>query len=130
MDSLTKRTIERFSKAVHSLEKALALPELPEHAERDAALLRFEFAAELMPKVLQRVLSERGADVALPKDIVRAVRAADIVSEEVATLLLSAIDDRNRMVHDYSEEFALALFGRVKEDYARAFGRLVESLRS
>ena len=49
MDNLTGRTRERFAKAVAALKKALALSPLPEHAERDAALLRFELAAELMP---------------------------------------------------------------------------------
>ena len=57
MDTLIARTRERFSKAVASLEKAVALGALPENAERDAVLLRFELAAELMPKTLQRIYS-------------------------------------------------------------------------
>ncbi len=124
MDIVTKRIIARFAKAVLSLQSALALGELPEHAERDAALLRFELVAELMPKLLRRVLAERGADVSLPKDAVRAAHTAGLVSEQDATVLLAAIDDRNRMVHDYSEGFAEGLFSRIKHDYAPAFSRL------
>jgi len=112
MDTLTKRTIERLTKAVQALEAALALPQLPEHAERDAALLRFEFAA----------------DVALPKDIVRAARAGNLVDEDTASALLAAIDDRNRMVHDYSEEFAVVLHGRVKNEYINAFKQLLQNI--
>lgn len=56
MDQLTQRTIARFKKAVVTLGKALALGELPEHAERDTVLLRFQFTAELMSKVLPRAL--------------------------------------------------------------------------
>ncbi len=127
MDTVAQRTKARFLKAVTALERALDLNELPEHAERDAVLLRFEFAAELMPKMLQRILSERGADVTLPKDVVRAAHAAEIVDEPTAATLLAVIDDRNRMVHDYSEEYALELLQRVKKDYAPVFRELAKN---
>jgi len=106
MDSVVERTKVRFGKAIRVLDNALALRELPEHAERDAVLLRFELAAELMPKVLQRVLSEGGVDVILPKDVVRAAVGAALVDAATGSSLISIIDDRNRMVHDYSEEFS------------------------
>lgn len=128
MDTLTKYTTDRFRDAVTALEKALALEPLPENAERDAVLLRFELAAELMPKVLQRILSERGAYVSLPKDIVRAARAAGIFDDEQAEKLLEIIDDRNRMVHDYSEAYALNLLTSVREKYAPVFRSLVRCL--
>ncbi len=128
MDTLTQRTITRFQKSVVALEKALTLQELPDHAERDAVLLRFELAAELMSKVLRRVLSERGADVALPKDVVRSALAAGIIGEADATTLLAVIDDRNRMVHDYSEEYALELLQRVKADFATVLRTLADAL--
>jgi nucleotidyltransferase substrate binding protein (TIGR01987 family) len=130
MDTLIQRTIARFQKAVTSLQKALALTELPEHADRDAVLLRFELAAELMPKMLQRVLSEGGADVTLPKEAVRSARAAGLTDDANATVLLAAIDDRNRMVHDYSEEFASGLSVRVRTQYAPAFQDLLERIQS
>jgi nucleotidyltransferase substrate binding protein (TIGR01987 family) len=120
MDTLTQRTAQRFAKAVSALETALRLPELPERADRDAVLLRFELAAELMPKVLKRKLMERGAAPALPKDTVRSAVAAGMVPESVATVLLEIIDDRNRMVHDYSEQFSDTLLRKVKEQYAKA----------
>jgi len=118
MDTVATRTAARFRKAVQALEKALALEALPESAERDAVLLRFELSAELAPKVLQRLLVERGADVILPKDSVRAARAADIIDEGEGETLLAIIDDRNRMVHDYSEEYALQLLARIRSAYA------------
>ena len=117
MDTVAKRTVARFQKAVNALEKALALGELPEHADRDAVLLRFELSAELMPKTLQRILSERGADVLLPKDTVRAASAASLVDEKEGEVLLAIIDDRNRMVHDYSDEYADKLLARVRGEY-------------
>lgn len=129
MDTLKQKTTRRFQKAVAALERALALGELPDHAERDTTLLRFELAAELMPKVLQRVLSEHGADVVLPKDTVRAARAARLFDETQAEVLLAVIDDRNRMVHDYSEEFAEGLYARIKNQYAGVIRSLSETLQ-
>ncbi|MDO8521802.1 MAG: nucleotidyltransferase substrate binding protein [bacterium] len=129
MDTVAQRTVLRFEKTVTSLEKALKLGELPEHAERDAVLLRFELTAELMPKVLQRILSERGAAPALPKDVVRSARAADIVGENEASTLLAVIDDRNRMVHDYSEGYAVELLRKVTIEYAPVLRALVNQIR-
>ncbi len=129
MDTIVLRTIARFSKAVRSLENALKLPELPEHADRDAVLLRFELVAELMPKLFQRILSERGANVSLPKDVVRAAHAAALVDESGATILLSIIDDRNRMVHDYREEFAQELLHRVRNEYASVLRDIVVRIK-
>jgi nucleotidyltransferase substrate binding protein (TIGR01987 family) len=128
MDSLISRTKDRLAKALTSLEAVLVLEELPEHVERDAALLRFELVAELIPKLLQRMVSEKGAEVSLPKDVIRTAHSASIVEEQEATLFLSVIDDRNRMVHDYSEEFANELFTRVKREYAPAFRTFVNRL--
>ena len=130
MDTIVQRTAARFQKTIIALEKALMLGELPEHAERDAVLLRFELAAELMPKVLQRILSDRGADVTLPKDVVRAARAGGLIDEAVASVLLTIIDDRNRMVHDYSEEYAAALLQRIKREYAPVFRGLVNTIHA
>lgn len=128
MDTLASRTLKRFEKAVKSLERALQLGDLPDNADRDTLLLRFQLAAELMPKTIQRILAERGAVPALPKDIVRTARAADMVGERIAVALLSIIDDRNRMVHDYSEEYALALTSRVKNEYVSILQELLKDL--
>ena len=119
----------RFRRAVTALQKALMLEELPEHAERDAVLLRFELAAELMPKALERVLTEeQGLRPSLPKEIVRAARIAEFATEEETLTLLAIIDDRNRMVHDYSEDFSHALEERVRGTYASAFTVLLEKM--
>ena len=122
------KILENFKKVVTALDKALKLQQLPELANRDAVLLRFELAAELMPKVLKRVLTERGAVPALPKDIVRTALSGDIISERLASVLLEIIDDRNRMVHDYNEDYSEKLFIRIEERYAPAFRELLNNL--
>lgn len=124
------RILENFKRAVMALERALALQQLPELANRDAALLRFELAAELMPKVIKRVLAERGAAPVLPKDIARVALSAEIISENLASVLLEIIDDRNRMVHDYSENYSEKLFNRIREKYGLALQELLKILTS
>ena len=128
MAEIKVRILENFKKAITALDKALKLQELPELANRDAVLLRFELAAELMPKVIKRVLAERGAVPSLPKDIVRVALSGEIISESIASVLLEIIDDRNRMVHDYSKDYSEKLFNRIKESYAPAFRELLKYL--
>lgn len=118
MDSITERSIHQFEKALIALEKGLALKDVPDDVRRDTTLLRFELTAELMPKVLKRILSERGSDVELPRDVVRAATGAGLIDEHIGTVLLSIIRDRNRMVHDYNETYANDLFQRVFSAYA------------
>ncbi|MBI2674206.1 MAG: nucleotidyltransferase substrate binding protein [Candidatus Yanofskybacteria bacterium] len=128
MAEVKVRTLENFKKAVTALDKAIALRPLPELANRDAVLLRFELAAELMPKVLKRVLAERGAVPALPKDIVRTALSGEMINERLASVLLEIIDDRNRMVHDYNEDYSEKLFARIEKNYAPAFQELLNNL--
>lgn len=128
MAEIKVRILENFKKVVIALGKALALQDLPELANRDATLLRFELAAELMPKVIKRILAERGAAPVLPKDIVRAALSAEIIRENLASILLEVIDDRNRMVHDYSENYSEKLFNRIKEKYGLALQELLKIL--
>jgi nucleotidyltransferase substrate binding protein (TIGR01987 family) len=128
MDTLTTRTIARFAKAVASLERALALSEIPDHGKRDIILLRFELTAEFMSKVLRRMVIESGGEAGLPKDTVRAAHVGSFVGEAETSTLIAVIDDRNRMVHDYSEAFADALCARIKDEYAPAFQNVLKSI--
>lgn len=110
------------------MKKQSSSKKLPELANRDSAILRFELAAELMYKTLKRVLSERGAAPALPKDIVRLALSAEMIDEKLTSILLRIIDDRNRIVHDYSEKYAEALFNKIKGGYVRALRELLDRL--
>jgi nucleotidyltransferase substrate binding protein (TIGR01987 family) len=123
---LTQRTTARFKKAVASLDRALGLKPLPDNVDQDSVLLRFELSAELMPKALKRVLEEYGTKESLPKNIVRAALEAKIVTPENAETLIVIIDERNRMVHDYSENFATRLADDVRSTYAPALRDLAD----
>lgn len=92
--------------------------------KRDAVLLRFQLTAEIMPKMLRRILEKRGLDVVLPKDVVRHANAGGIITETAAKVMLAVIDDRNRMVHDYNESFAKELYKRITKTYSPALQSL------
>jgi nucleotidyltransferase substrate binding protein (TIGR01987 family) len=129
MDSIAKRTIKRFKTSVEGLERALKLGPLPDNANQDAVLLRFELCAELMPKVLKRILSEREVEALYPKDIIRLALAGGIIQDEsVAQTMIAIVKDRNRMVHDYSEEYALELLQKVRAEYAPALKSLASGI--
>jgi nucleotidyltransferase substrate binding protein (TIGR01987 family) len=123
---LAHRITDRFKKAVEALVRALAFPPLIDNAERDTILLRFELSAELMPKALKRALTEYGVAESLPKNIVRAAQEAHIVTPDNAETLIAIIDERNRMVHDYSENFATRLVVDVRSTYAPALQELAK----
>lgn len=127
---IKERAIKRFNEALEELESALVLSDIPRDVKRDTSLLRFQLVAELAPKALRRVLEDRGESVSLPKDAVRVALAADMLNEDVANALLSVIDDRNRMVHDYNKKFADALFVRVGREYLTAFRALAEMFKN
>jgi uncharacterized protein YutE (UPF0331/DUF86 family) len=71
-----------------------------------------------MYKTLKRFLGEHGATPGLPKDVVRSACSAKMLNEKLASTLLRIIDDRNGLVHDYSEKYAEILFERIKKNYA------------
>ena len=46
----------------------------------------------------------------------------------MAEIKVRILDDRNRMVHDYSKDYSEKLFNRIKESYAPAFQELLKHL--
>lgn len=122
------RLIKKFKKSVARLEEGVDATELPADFKRDTVLMRFELVAEIAPKVLKRILEERGAAPFLPKDIVRSALSGGIISESVALVLLQIIDDRNRMVHDYNESYADDLYEKVMNSYVSVLRELALAL--
>jgi len=125
---LKERTIKRFQKALLALEQGINLGQILADVKRDMVLLRFELSAELMPKVLKRILEERGLPVVLPKDIVRSAVAGRLIDEKVAVALLEIIDSRNRMVHDYNESYANELYEKIISSYFPALKEFEKNL--
>lgn len=89
--------------------------ETPTTIERDAALLRFEFTFETVWKAAKEVLFVReGIDVGSPKGVVRSCRELGILTDELATIALEMVDDRNLTVHTYNEKLAIEIYSRLR----------------
>jgi nucleotidyltransferase substrate binding protein (TIGR01987 family) len=89
--------------------------ETPTTIERDAALLRFEFTFETVWKAAKEVLFVReGIDVGSPKGVIRSCRELGILTDELATIALEMVDDRNLTVHTYNEKLAIEIYSRLR----------------
>lgn len=123
--------IEQFEKGLAALEDAVAMTELVPAIRRDASLLRPELAYELAAKVTKRVLEDRyGFAAAAPKTAFREALRAGVLDAHDTQTFLRLTDDRNRMVHDYSEEFSNLLFERAQEEYLPILRRLRVAVQS
>lgn len=118
MATLLALATEQFEKGLAVLEEAVERTDIEPLFRRDACLLRFELACELAAKVTKRLLEERyGFTAPAPKTAYREARRVGVLNERDTETFLRLVDDRNRMVHDYSEEFSNQLFDRVQSEY-------------
>jgi nucleotidyltransferase substrate binding protein (TIGR01987 family) len=106
-----------FARAFEALTRALQSKGDPAII-RDSVLLRFSFTSELAWKVLRMVVAERGGkDALVPKAAWREARRLEFLSPSETETALKMVDDRNRLAHDYSEEFAKKLYARIRKSY-------------
>lgn len=119
MDTLIALKRKEFEKAMENLKGALALPY--SDIVRDSVLLRFELASELSWKTLKAYLESRlQVQSAYPTTVYRDATKAHLLTPDVVEVLLAMVADRNRMVHDYNQEWSDALYQRVARQYVKA----------
>lgn len=99
-----------FQDAVERLKEAL--DEEKTVLVRDAAIKRFELAAELSWKVLQKRLRNEGIQCNSPRGCYKDAFKAKILSDDFGWELL--LKDRNLSVHTYDEALAEDLYGRLR----------------
>lgn len=105
-----------FQKALASLKQALA--ERENDIIRDSVIKRFEYTFELCWKNAKVYLSQKyGIDVFSPKEVFRELRKNGLLSDEETEILLQMVDDRNQIIHTYSQEFSQAVYQKIKADY-------------
>lgn len=116
MDQTLILKLTEFNKAVNSLKIALNEPHNP--IIRDSVIKRFEFTYELAWKNAKVYLNEKfGVDVFSPKDVFRELRKNDLIGEEETETLLLMVDERNKIIHTYSETFSDELYQKIKTGY-------------
>ena len=95
--------------------------------ERDGAIQRFEFCAELAWKAAQDYMQAQGyLDVHSPKAVMRKAYAEHIITDEAGWLAL--LDARNQTSHLYDDEVASAVYQAIEGTYLPLLRALSEKL--
>lgn len=83
---------------------------------RDSVIQRFEITVESFWKYIKVFLSEKeGVICNSPKGCIREMFLGEYIAEDVLSVFMSMIDDRNLISHTYNEELADEIFDRVGE---------------
>jgi nucleotidyltransferase substrate binding protein (TIGR01987 family) len=100
-------SIDEFSKALRSLENALALPK--NDIVRDASIQRFEFCVELAWETAKKHM---GTSTSAPKQVIREMAQAGLVSD--VTFWFEVLKGRNESSHSYNEPVAEKIYALAK----------------
>jgi nucleotidyltransferase substrate binding protein (TIGR01987 family) len=104
--------LEKFKKALHTLEAIYLKPMQEDRSNVDATIQRFEFTFELAWKFLKDYFFEQGIRVHYPKETLQKAFVADLIDNEV--LWIKMLHDRNLTSHTYDENLADEIYGRIK----------------
>lgn len=127
MDQTLILKLDQYHKALTSLKEALDTVESA--MIRDSAIKRFEFTYELAWKNSKVYLNNKfGVDVFSPKEVFRELRNNSLLSDEETAEFLIMVDERNKIIHTYSENFSNELYQRVKNRYYELLKGLYQKL--
>ncbi|ALN41703.1 nucleotidyltransferase [Rickettsia rhipicephali] len=96
--------LEKFRKAVMTLEDIYLKPTTADRAYIDATIQRFEFTFELAWKFLKEYFSQKGTVLHYPKEVIKEVFVASIINDE--SLWIYMLTDRNMTSHTYNKKLA------------------------
>ena len=86
---------------------------------RDSLIQRFEYTVDAIAKYLKEYMRIRyGAVYQYPKEFIRGLYTARVITEAESILLLEMIDDRNMTSHSYLEVVANKIARRIPQYYA------------
>lgn len=127
MDKLIDLKINEFKKALGNLKSSAGLSY--SDVSRDSTILRFELTSELCFKVLKIFLENKfQISLSYATEIYRESGKAKIISIDDVELALNMVYDRNRMVHDYNQEWSEELYKKIKENYISLFEKILKSV--
>ncbi len=116
--------IKKLERAFNRLDQAVKIAK--DDLDKDGVIQRFEFAAELLWKILKIVLEYNKVECYSPRDCIKkAFRYALIDDDEI---VLDILDDRNRSSHIYDEKTSEEIFKRIKEIYISSIDKIIKNL--
>lgn len=130
MDKTLELKLEEFKKAINALQKALK-QKGQNDIMRDCIIKRFEFTFELAWKTSKILLSNKfGKDIFSPKECFRELRRNKLISDEETEIMLKMTDDRNAIIHIYSESFSDEVFNKIKNKYFKLLKKVYKAIES
>jgi nucleotidyltransferase substrate binding protein (TIGR01987 family) len=98
---------------------------------KNGQIQKFEICVELSWKILKIYLNDfHGLDVISPKETIKEVYLVELVDDAEYELLLDMLNDRNRLSHEYKEEYfeqILQRLSRYRDLLAEILARLEKS---
>jgi len=125
MDKTLELKIKQFKKALDRLDESIKKEQ--DEFMRDSVIKRFEFCFELCWKTAKLFLSQKYGDKAFsPKDCFRTIGKNQLLQENQIEQLLKMTDDRNLIVHNYSEEFSQKIAQNIINEYYALINNVYE----
>ncbi|MDQ7009091.1 MAG: HI0074 family nucleotidyltransferase substrate-binding subunit [Candidatus Gracilibacteria bacterium] len=131
MENRAKLKYIELKKMIDSLNESLYLVELNkdyrfEKSLKDSVIQRFEYTSEGIWKFLKSVLLEDfSKDEAFAKSVLKSSYKAGIIEE--LDIFLDMIERRNRLSHDYHEDFSETSFDIISKDYIEPINKLLSN---
>lgn len=108
----TQIKLEKFKKALISLEAIYLKPPQEDRSNIDATIKRFEFTFELAWKSLKDYFLERDIQLNYPKDVIRQAFAVGLIDAE--SIWIEMLSDHNMTSHTYDEKLADEIYMRIR----------------
>lgn len=116
---------EDYQKIVSRLKEVLQKPK--NDINRDSAIKRFELCFDLAWKSIKVYARQEGIECYSPRACFREAFQLGLIENDERWLTM--IDDRNKSVHLYKEEYADQIYGRLSK-YLELFQQLLAKLIS
>ena len=129
MDDTLSLKLDQLKQAIKTLKDAL--DEKESELARDAVIKRFEYTFELCWKTSKVFLNIKfGVDVYSPKEVFRGLRKNKFITDDETRLCLEMTDDRNEVIHTYSESFSNELYEKIREYYFELINKIYKVLKN
>ena len=122
-----KQRFQNFERALARLDEACSQTSLDDLA-LNGMVQRFEFTLELGWKTLKDYLEEEGFVVRSPRETIRQAFQSGYITQ--AQVWMDAIDDRNKLSHDYDEIHFRDAEVRIRSQYLQAFREVYQFLKT
>lgn len=124
--ALPKNSLRNLEKALHALGLACATP-VTEARDLAGIVKSFEFVFELSWKSIQAFAAFNGQEVNSPRSAFKVAFQLQYVADP--QIWIDILEDRNRTVHTYDENFAREMCLRIQDRYLPEFEKLFENLK-